>query len=217
MEPIKIVLAEDQSLLREGTKRILHQYSDLRVIGEADDAKEALSLVKRLQPDVVLADARTASDKKIELIREIRHLSPGTRVLMVSALCDGPDATALMAAGASGCLGVTIDGGELVRAVRRAYEGEKVAPAAAMTGVPSWTANRTRNEKRSIEQLSPREREILSLAAGGMRNQAIADKLSISIRTVEGHFSRIFDKLGVSSRTEAVLCLLSRTMMKGMG
>ncbi len=211
METIRIVLAEDHSLVREGTHRILEQYSDLTVIGEAADGEEALELITRLKPDVAILDIRMPKLNGIEVVRQMKKHSPDTKALMLTAYDDDDYILALMEAGASGYLLKTAHASELVKAVRSVHLGEPVLhPAIAVKVARLWAHRRISVGQQVTEQLSLREREILELAAKGLRNKAIADKLNISVRTVEGHFNRIFAKLGISSRTEAVLYAISR-------
>ncbi len=211
MEPIRIVLAEDHSLVREGTRRILEQYPDLTVVGEAEDGQQALELVERLRPDVAILDIRMPKLNGIEVVRRMKEYSPNTKTLILTAYDDDDYILALMEAGASGYLLKMARASELVDAVQRVSLGDSVLhPAIAAKVARLWARHGISAKQRAAEQLSPRELEVLELAAKGLRNKAIADKLSISVRTVEGHFNSIFAKLGVSSRIEAVLYALSR-------
>lgn len=211
METIRIVLAEDHALVREGTHRILEQYSDLTVVGEAADGEEALELIARLKPDVAILDIRMPKLNGIEVVRQMKEHSLNTKTLMLTAYDDDDYILALMEAGASGYLLKTAHASELINAVRSVHLGEPVLhPAIAVKVARLWAHRRISVRQQATEQLSLREREILELAAKGLRNKAIADKLNISVRTVEGHFNRIFAKLGISSRTEAVLYAISR-------
>ena len=205
MEPIRIVLADDHRLMREGTRHILEQCPDLRVVGDADDGQQALELIERLQPDIVILDIRMPKVSGVEVVRRMKELSPHTEALILTAYDDDDYILALMAAGALGYLLKTARPSELIDAVQRVHAGEPVLhPGIAMKLARLWAPNRNVIGAGS-EQLSAREREVLQLAAGGLRNKAIADKMCISVRTVEGHFRSIFAKLGVSSRMEAVL------------
>ncbi|OGO22866.1 MAG: hypothetical protein A2144_02455 [Chloroflexi bacterium RBG_16_50_9] len=214
MEPIRIVLAEDHSLMREGTRRILERYSDLTVVGEAEDGQQALELVAKLRPDVAILDIRMPKLSGIEVVRRMKDCCPDTRALMLTAYDDYDYILALMEAGASGYLLKTAHESELVDSVRSINSGEAVLhPAIAAKVARLWAQGRTYAEHGPSEQLSPRELEVLELAAKGHRNKAIAEKLGISVRTVEGHFNNIFVKLGVSSRIEALLYAVSRRVV----
>ncbi|MBI2165057.1 MAG: response regulator transcription factor [Chloroflexi bacterium] len=211
MTPIRIILGEDHSLVREGTRRILEQYDDMVVVGEAGDGEEALSLIERFQPDVAILDIRMPRLSGIEVVRQMKKSSPQTRALILTAYDDDDYILALMEAGATGYLLKTARAAQLIDAVRTVYQGEPVLyPAIALKVAQLWQRARSPMERQVAEALSPREREVLELAARGLRNRAIAEKLHISIRTVEGHFNGIFDKLGISSRIEAVLYAVSQ-------
>ncbi len=214
MEPIRIVLAEDHSLMREGTRRILEQYPDLKVVGEAGDGEQALELVERLRPDVAILDIRMPKLNGIEVVRRMKKCCANTKALMLTAYDDDDYILALMEAGASGYLLKTAQTRELIESVRSVHLGESVLhPAIAAKVARLWAHGRISAEHGPIEQLSPRELEVLELATKGLRNKAIADRLSISVRTVEGHFNSIFIKLSVSSRIEAVLYAVSRQLV----
>jgi DNA-binding NarL/FixJ family response regulator len=214
MENIRIVLAEDHALMRAGTRSLLEKYPDLQIIGEAEDGQKALEIIKLLKPDVAILDIRMPKLNGIEVVRQMKTLSPETKTLMLTAYDDDDYVLALMEAGASGYLLKTAHEKELVDSIRTVKSGEPVLdPTIAMKIARLW-ANRGKPVQQGLpEQLSPRELEVLELAAKGLRNKAIADKLGISIRTVEGHFNSIFAKLGVSSRMEAVLEALSRHLV----
>ncbi|MEK7872690.1 MAG: response regulator transcription factor [Chloroflexota bacterium] len=210
MEPIRVVLGEDHSLVREGTRRILEQYPDVVVVGEAGDGEQALEMVKRLQPDVAILDVRMPKLSGIEVVRRIKACSPNTKALMLTAYDDDDYILASMEAEAAGYLLKTARASELVEAVRSVHAGESVLhPAIAVKVARLWGRRRVKVEQEPAEALSPREREVMDLAAKGLRNKDIAEKLSISVRTVEGHFNSIFAKLGVSSRVEAILYAVS--------
>jgi DNA-binding NarL/FixJ family response regulator len=210
MEPIRIVLADDHWLMREGTRHILEQCPDLKVVGDAEDGQHALELIERLKPDVVILDVRMPKLNGIEVVRQMKKQSPNTEALMLTAYDDDDYILALMSVGVLGYLLKTARPSELIDAVQRVHLGEPVLhPAIAMKVGRLWALLRDSTGRGLPGRLSSREREILQLAAEGLRNKAIADKLNISFRTVEGHFNNIFPKLGVSSRVEAVLYVLS--------
>ncbi len=221
MEPIRIVLADDHWLMRDGTRHILEQCPDLKVVGDAEDGQQALEVMERLQPDVAILDIRMPKLNGIEVVRRMKELSPNTEALILTAYDDDDYILAMMAAGALGYLLKTARPSELIDAVQRVHLGEPVLhPAIAMKLARLWARLRDSTGQEFSERISPRECEVLQLAANGLRNKAIADKLGISVRTVEGHFHSILAKLGASSRTEAVLCAISRhivTLEKGDG
>ncbi len=210
MEPIRIVLADDHWLMRDGTRHILEQCSDLKVVGDAEDGQHALELIERLQPDVAILDIRMPKINGVDVVRRMKEIAPNTEALMLTAYDDDDYILALMTAGALGYLLKTARPSELIEAVQRVHQGEAVLhPAIAIKVARIWERFR-KSSGPEFSQLSPREREVLQLAVNGLRNKAIGDKLNISVRTVEGHFHSIFAKLSVSSRTEAVLYAVSQ-------
>jgi len=198
--------------MRDEMRRILEQQPDLKIIGEAENGKQALDLVLELQPDIVILDIRMPELNGIEVVRRMRERVLDVKALMLTAYDDDDYITALMEAGAQGYLLKTAKADELIDAVRRVSSGETVLhPPIAAKMVRLWTKDR---ESTGVtEQLSTRELEVIQLAARGLRNRAIADKLHISNRTVEGHLNSIFGKLGVTSRVEAVLYALSQHLV----
>jgi len=211
---ISIVLAEDHALMREGTRRILEENPDLKVVGEADDGEQALDLLYSLQPDIAILDIHLPKLNGIEVVRRMNDCSPNTRALMLTAYDDDEYVIALMQAGAQGYLLKTAQPSEVVEAVRSIHSGETVLhPAIAAKVARFWAQSRISMGQRPSQKLSTREMEVLQLAAKGLRNKEIANILSISIRTVEGHFNSIFAKLNVASRMEAVLYAISHDLI----
>ncbi len=214
MQPITIVIAEDHALMREGTRRIIEQYPDLVVVGEADSGQQALELIQRLQPDVAILDIRMPEVSGIEVVRQIKVCCPHTKSLIFTAYDDDDYILALMDAGAAGYLLKTAKEKELIDSIRSVHLGESVLhPAIAVKVARLWAQRGLSTRQIPAEQLSPREVEVLALAARGLRNKAIADELGISVRTVEGHFNSIFIKLNVASRIEAILYAVSRHLV----
>lgn len=203
---IRVVLADDHALVREGTRRILEQHGDLQVVGEAGDGEEAVALVERLRPDVAVVDIAMPRLNGIEATRRIKAISPATSVLILSAYDDDQYVFALLEAGAAGYVLKDVPGQEVVEAVRSVNAGEAVLhPVIARKVLRRFTAAGEGGDRPSTAPLSQREQEVLRLAAQGMANKNIARHLSLSVRTVQVHLSHIFDKLGVASRTEAVI------------
>jgi len=210
---IKILIADDHAVVREGTRRVLEQEPDLDVVGEAGDGEEAVELTTSLKPDVAIIDISMPKMDGIEATRRIKATCPSVNVLILTAYDDDQFIFSLLEAGAAGYLLKTVRSRELVDAVRAVYSGESVLhPSVARKVLNRFVSASGKAEgKEASSILSEREMEVLKLAAKGLSNQDIADKLCLSIRTVQGHLGHIFNKLQVSSRTEAVV----RAMKEG--
>ncbi|BAS29276.1 LuxR family transcriptional regulator [Limnochorda pilosa] len=205
----RVLIAEDHAFVREGTRRILEEQADCEVVAEAADGESAVELARRMRPDVALVDIRLPRLNGVEVTRRLRSTSPGTRVLILSAYDDDDYVFALMEAGAAGYLLKTAPAREVVEAVRSVAKGETVLhPAITQKIARLWSEGGSRpapSPPRDEHPLTPREMEVLRLVAKGLRNMQIAEALHVSVRTVEGHLSSIFGKLGVTSRTGAVI------------
>jgi len=207
MGKIKILIADDHAVVREGTRQILEREPDLDVVAEAADGEEAVRLAGSSRPDVAIIDIAMPNVDGIEATRQIKALYPAVAVLILTAYDDDQFVFGLLEAGAAGYLLKSVRGRELVEAVRQVYAGESVLhPAIArkvlnrfvsVTGKPAG--------QKPAEVLSEREKEVLQLATRGLSNQEIANELFLSLRTVQAHVGHIFNKLQVSSRTEAVV------------
>ncbi|MBN1189983.1 MAG: response regulator transcription factor [Dehalococcoidales bacterium] len=206
MEKIRIVIADDHAVVREGTRTLLEREDDMEVVGEAGDGEEALKLLERLKPDVAILDISMPKLNGIEVTRQIKPLFPGVAILILTAYDNDEYVFALLEAGAAGYLLKDIHGHEIVEAVRSVHAGESVLhPSIARKVIQRAIVGSGKSkESKSDIELSEREKEILKLAAQGKTNKDIADDLCISIRTVQGHINSIFHKLGVGSRTEAI-------------
>ncbi len=212
MSKIRIVIADDHAVVRQGTRSLLEREEDLEVVGEAGDGEEAEKLIEELSPDVAIIDIAMPKLNGIEVTRRIKPRCPSTAVLILSAYDDDAYIFALLEAGAAGYLLKDVDSKEVVRAVRAVHAGESVLhPVIARKVIDRFlsTAAKVGEEKPSVE-MSEREMEVLKLAAKGMSNQDIAKQLFISMRTVQGHLTSIFNKLSVGSRTEAIFQAVKR-------
>ncbi len=202
---IRVVIAEDHAVVREGTREILERDPQLEAVGEAEDGQQAVDLTAKLKPDVVLLDLRLPTISGIEAARRIREVAPETKVMVLSAYDDDEYVIAAMQAGAAGYLLKTAHGSEVVSAIHSVARGEVVLHSKIAAKLVRFGAGDKFVAAGEEEPLTDREMDILRLAAKGLRNKDIARDLNLSTRTVEGHFSHIFTKLRVSSRTEAII------------
>jgi DNA-binding NarL/FixJ family response regulator len=205
----RVVVVDDHALHRDGTRQILDAHPDLQVVGDASSGEIALALINELGPDVVLMDIRLPGMNGIEVVRRITRDHPDVRVLMVSAYDDDEYVRGALEAGAAGYLSKTAPGKELVQAVRAVAGGASVL----QSGLTARLLKAGRQPEPGVNDLSERELTVLTLLAEGRHNREIAAQLSISPRTVDRHCDNIYAKLGVGSRTEAVVRAISTKLL----
>jgi DNA-binding NarL/FixJ family response regulator len=206
---ITVMVVDDHALHRDGTRQILDAHPDLQVVGEASSGEVALALVNQLRPDVVLMDIRLPGMNGIEVTRRLTRDHPDVRVLMVSAYDEDEYVRGALEAGAVGYLSKTAPGKELVHAVRAVAGGTSVL----QSGLTARLIGSSRQHERGVAELTERELAVLSLLAEGLRNREVAVRLGISARTVDRHCDNIYAKLGVGSRTEAVVRAISTKLL----
>ncbi len=191
---IKVFIVDDHALVRTGFRLILGQQPDIEVVGEAESGETALPQIRSLKPDVVLCDLHLPGISGLEVTERVVRGDYGSRVIAVSVLEDGPMPRRLLEAGASGYVGKACDAAELLKAVRDVARGKKylataIAQGMALSGIAG--------DASPFDALTPRELEVALLLNQGMRQEAIARRLSLSAKTINTHKSRLFEKLAI--------------------
>lgn len=202
---LRVLLAEDHAVVREGTRQILDADPGMSVVGEAADGASIVDLATRVPSDVVMLDLGLPVMNGIEATRRISALPNAPKVLVLTAYDDEDYVMAALQAGASGYLLKSAHGSEVVGAIRAVASGQFVLHA----GLAQHILGRRGLDDR-VAELSPRELDVIRLAARGGRTRDIADALSVSGRTVEATFTSIFNKLGVMTRAEAIVYAASK-------
>lgn len=212
MDKTKILLAEDHTVVREGTKKLLESQNDFEIVGEANNGEEAVELAGKLCPDVVVMDIAMPKLSGIEATKQIKALYPGMAILVLTGYDNDEYVFALIEAGAAGYLLKETSGDELINAIRLVVAGEAVLHPRIIRKILDRlrTPDENNAEAISAELLTPREMEVLGSASRGMSNAEIANELYLSVRTVQSHLRSIFNKLGVGSRSEAIVYALKK-------
>lgn len=206
MARIKVLVADDHAIVREGVRMILGQEPDIEVVGEAGDGQQALDLVATVHPQVVIMDISMPGVGGIEATQRLKATHPEVQVLALTMHEDETYVFQLLRAGAAGYVLKRAAAQDLVQAVRAAARGEAfLYPSIARKVVEDYLKRVESGEERErYDGLTTREKEILTLIAQGLSNQQIAEKLFISIKTVQTHRAHILEKLGLHDRTELV-------------
>jgi len=207
LDKIRVVLVEDHVVVRQSLRQFLNRASDLEVIGEAGDGEEAVRVATKLEPDVIVMDVAMPNINGIEATKRIKRLCPSCAVLALTAYDYDQYVFALLEAGAAGYLLKDVSGSELMDAIRAVHRGDSVLhPTIARKVLAQFKQFAVKSGKEYTSGLlTEKEIEVLKRAAKGMSNKDIANELFVSVRTVETYLGSIFDKLGVASRTEAVV------------
>ncbi|MEA2384326.1 MAG: hypothetical protein QOH72_4297 [Solirubrobacteraceae bacterium] len=205
---IRVAIADDHAVVRQGLRTFLELQDGMDVVGEAADGEEAVALVERTAPDVLLLDLVMPRVDGLEAIARIRACAPATRILVLTSFADDHTVLPAVRAGAAGYLLKDVQPPELAGAIRTVHAGEALlAPAVATMLVEQLAAEDGAGGARTTAHghLTPRELEVLAELARGRANKAIAFDLGVSERTVKTHVSNILGKLGVSDRTQAAV------------
>src|SRR5690349_3625176 len=205
MSPIRILIADDHPMFRFGIQALLSAEPDTEVVGEATNGREAVTLAASLKPDLILMDINLPQLNGIEATRQILAQNPGTNILIITMFEDDTIFTALQA-GARGYILKGAEGEETLRAIHAAANGESIfSPTIAQRLTHFFAQSSTQTAHQPFPELTPREHDILKLIAQGLTNTSIAERLSLSPKTVRNQVSIIFNKLQVVDRAEAVI------------
>jgi NarL family two-component system response regulator LiaR len=202
--PIRIVIADDHVLVRQGIRAFLETHADLSIVGEAEDGAEALRLCVEMQPNVALIDL-VMPGGGIETTRTIREACPQTQVVLLTSFEDPQQIVAAVRAGALSCLLKDVDADALADAVRKAARGEAVLHQRVAARLMELLRKDSEPGSEMLDLLSQREREVLTLIAEGLNNMQIAERLGIGEKTVKTHVSNVLGKLDVGDRTQAAV------------
>ncbi|HEY6406518.1 MAG TPA: response regulator transcription factor [Ktedonobacteraceae bacterium] len=206
IEPLRVLIADDHLLFRDGLRTLLTAAPETEVVGEAGRGEEVIALAARLQPDVIIMDLQMPGVGGIEATRRVLHSSPHIGILVVTMFEDDHSVFAAMRAGARGYILKGATHAEMLRAVRVVGNGEAIfSPGVARRLMDFFSALQPGALPQAFPVLSEREREILSLIAQGYKNAEIATRLVLSPKTVRNHITNIFSKLQVVDRAQAIL------------
>jgi DNA-binding NarL/FixJ family response regulator len=216
MNKIRVLLAEDHTIVRKGLRSLLDGEAGIEVIGEAEDGREAVEKVGQLLPDVVLMDITMPSLNGLEATRQIKKRFPEVKVVILTMHANEEYIFQILRAGASGYLVKQAAPTELLSAIQAAYRGESfLSPSISRKVIAEYIQQAEATaEKDSYDQLTDREREVLQLIAEGHPNREIADLLHISVKTVETHRANLMDKLDIHSTAELTRYAIRKGVIK---
>jgi DNA-binding NarL/FixJ family response regulator len=196
---IRVLLADDHGVVRDGLARLLGSVADIEVVAAAADGNQAIELVREHRPDVILMDLRMPGMGGSEATRRLLEIEPAAKVVILTSFSERDEILSALDAGAIGYLLKDAEPDELIRGVRAAAQGDSpLAPKAARTLIGSRTTG-------SSHHLTDREREVLQLVARGLPNKLIARELGISEKTVKAHLTTVFQRIGVTDRVQAAM------------
>jgi len=221
MTPIKVVIADDHALFRDGLKKILSMEKDILVVGEAANGEEIGKIVERMRPDIMLLDLKMPKGDVVQSLLEIAARSPATRVMILTAFSDEESVLNAAKGGAKGYVPKGVPSATLIQAIKAVHGGgiwidkeitswetfEEIAQSQSPSPAPEAVSGRPD----SISALTKREMEILRLVAEGLTNEEIGKKIFISEKTVKTHLTNIFDKLKVNNRFKAALMIMGQS------
>ncbi len=210
---VKVMIADDHVMIREGIKQLLEFDGDIKVFLETGDGEECLQLLEKNDPDVLLLDINMPKKNGIEVLKEIRKKDTGLKVLMLTVHNEVEYLIKAIEIGVDGYILKDSESAELKKAIFAVAEGEKYIQPSLIPALNAKLINKD-EDKDKIEQLTKRELEVLAKVAKGMFNREIAISLNISERTVKNHISNIFKKIQVSDRTQAAVFAIRNDIIK---
>lgn len=214
MPKIRVLIADDHAILREGLRALLHLTEDIEVVGEAVDGRQAVDLARQLDPDVVLMDIAMPGLGGLEAAIEMKKEGLRSKVLVLSQYEDREYVRRLLKAGASGYLLKKSAGAELAKSIRSVHRGGLVLDPEVARAAVEDAGPRTPAEADPYETLTDREKQVLKLVADGLSNKEVAEVLGISVKTAMSHREKVMEKLGLHNRTELVRFALKRGVIR---
>ncbi len=215
---IRVMVADDHPIVREGIRKLLELEEDIEVVAEASDGREVLETVKETNPDIVLLDLKMPGLDGLSVLQTLQHLKTGCKTIVLTASEDKNEWVQAMKLGCSGIVVKQTPPELIVKSIRKVHEGEIWLDSHTTAAVMRQFASPDgggRRRGRGRSPLSNREREIVALVAQGYRNREMAEKMFISEQTVKNHLHNIFDKLGVSDRLELALYAIHKGLHLG--
>ncbi len=213
-EPITILIVDDHTVVRQGVRTLLDMHPDLQVVGEAESAEEALPLVEKLVPDVVLLDLLLPGMNGVETTREMKRISPRTQIVVLTSYAEDEHVFPALRAGALSYLLKDIRPRELAESIRKAARGESVLHSRVAARMIQEVREAKRKVPPAFAELTPRELEVLQLLADGQTNTGIAEQLVLSEKTVRGYISNILSKLHLEDRTQIAVFAWQQGLME---
>ncbi|HSM92383.1 MAG TPA: response regulator transcription factor [Anaeromyxobacteraceae bacterium] len=214
MSAIRVLLADDHAILREGVRALLAPHADVEVVGEASDGKQAIEQVEKLDPDVVVMDITMPGLGGIEATIELKKLGKRAKVLVLSQYEDREYVRRLLKVGVSGYILKKSAGAELVNAIRAVHRGGLVLDPEVARVAMEESASTAPGGSDPYEALTDREKQVLKLVAEGCSNKEVAETLGISVKTAMSHREKVMEKLGVHNRTELVRFAIKRGVIR---
>lgn len=199
---VQILLADDHKVVRDGLQSVLEKQTEFEVIGVAGDGRETIEMAKRIQPDIIVMDISMPNVGGIEATLQIKATCPAVKILALSVHSQGAIVAQMIRAGASGYVPKTCAAKELIEAIRTIMHGHTYISLEVMDSVADYLSFNPDNTTTPSQNLTPREREVLTLIAEGKTTKEMADGLNLSERTIEFHRHNIMDKLGIHSIAE---------------